>query len=117
MRSSSYDLVLNGVELGSGSIRIHNKDIQKKIFKILGIDDSVAKERFGFLTKALSYGAPPHGGFAAGLDRLVAMLCKVDSIREVIAFPKTQRAISPLTEAPSAVSDKQLDELNLKLKE
>ena len=117
VRSSSYDLVLNGVELGSGSIRIHNKDIQKKIFKILGIDDSVAKERFGFLTKALSYGAPPHGGFAAGLDRLVAMLCKADSIREVIAFPKTQRAISPLTEAPSAVSDKQLDELNLKLKE
>ena len=117
VRSSSYDLVLNGVELGSGSIRIHNKDIQDTIFKVLGINDSVAKERFGFLTKALSYGAPPHGGFAAGLDRLVAMLCGANSIREVIAFPKTQRAISPLTEAPSAVSDKQLDELNLKLKE
>ena len=117
VRSRSYDLVLNGVELGSGSIRIHSKDVQDKIFDAIGIDKQEALERFGFLTKALSFGAPPHGGFAAGLDRLVAILCGCDSIRDVIAFPKTQRAVCPLTQAPSDVSKKQLDELGLKLNE
>jgi aspartyl-tRNA synthetase len=117
VRSRSYDLVLNGVELGSGSIRIHSKEIQDKIFNAIGIDMKEAEERFGFLTKALSFGAPPHGGFAAGLDRLVAILCSCDSIRDVIAFPKTQRAVCPLTQAPSGVSKGQLDELGLELKE
>ncbi len=117
VRSRSYDLVLNGVELGSGSIRIHSKDMQERIFQAIGIAAQEAELRFGFLTKALSFGAPPHGGFAAGLDRLVAILCGCDSIRDVIAFPKTQRAICPLTQAPSCVSEKQLDELGLKLKQ
>jgi aspartyl-tRNA synthetase len=117
VRSRSYDLVLNGVELGSGSIRIHSKDVQDTIFKAIGIDSQEAELRFGFLTKALSFGAPPHGGFAAGLDRLVAILCGCDSIRDVIAFPKTQRAICPLTQAPSSVSERQLDELGLRLKD
>jgi len=117
IKSRSYDLALNGVELGSGSIRIHNKDMQAKVFDVIGIDKDEAEERFGFLTKALGYGAPPHGGFAAGLDRLVAILCGCNSIREVIAFPKTQRAISPLTQAPSVISERQLDELGLKIKE
>ena len=117
VRSRSYDLVLNGIELGSGSIRIHSKDMQEKVFNVIGIDKKEAEERFGFLTKALSFGAPPHGGFAAGLDRLVAILCACNSIREVIAFPKTQRAISPLTQAPSVISQRQLDELGLKIKE
>jgi len=115
VRSRSYDLVLNGIELGSGSIRIHRKDMQEKIFNTIGIDKKEADERFGFLTKALGFGAPPHGGFAIGLDRLVAILCGCDSIREVIAFPKTQRAISPLTQAPSTISEKQLNELGLKI--
>lgn len=116
IRSRSYDLVLNGMELGSGSIRIHRKDMQDKIFGIIGISSREAEERFGFLTKALSFGAPPHGGFALGLDRLVAILCACESIREVIAFPKTQKAVCPLTQAPSDVSARQLDELGLKLK-
>jgi aspartyl-tRNA synthetase len=116
VRSRSYDLVLNGVELGSGSIRIHSKEIQNSIFNVIGIDSKEAEERFGFLTKALSFGAPPHGGFAAGLDRLVAILCGCDSIRDVIAFPKTQRAVCPLTQAPADVSKQQLDELGLEIK-
>ena len=117
VRARSYDLVLNGIELGSGSIRIHHKDMQEKIFDVIGIDKKEAEERFGFLTRALGFGAPPHGGFAAGLDRLVAILCGCDSIREVIAFPKTQRAISPLTQAPSIISERQLDELGLNIKD
>jgi aspartyl-tRNA synthetase len=117
VRSRSYDLVVNGIELGSGSIRIHSRDMQEKIFQAIGITAQEAELRFGFLTKALSFGAPPHGGFAAGLDRLVAILCGRDSIRDVIAFPKTQRAICPLTQAPSFVSEKQLDELALRLKQ
>jgi len=115
--SRSYDLVFNGVEIASGSIRIHRKDMQDKVFKAIGIDEEEARERFGFLTDALSYGAPPHGGIALGLDRLVAMLCGCESIREVIAFPKTQKAICSLTKAPSPISKRQLDELGLDLKE
>jgi len=117
IRSRSYDLVFNGVEIASGSIRIHRKDLQDKIFDAIGIDEKEAKERFGFLTDALSYGAPPHGGIALGLDRLVAMICGSDSIREVIAFPKTQKAVCPLTKAPSEISNRQLDELGLDLKD
>jgi aspartyl-tRNA synthetase len=117
IRARSYDLVFNGVEIGSGSIRIHRKDMQEKIFKTIGISKEEAEERFGFLTEALSYGAPPHAGFAIGLDRLVAMICGHDSIREVIAFPKTQKAVCPLTKAPSSVSEKQLNELGIELKQ
>ncbi len=115
-RARSYDLVVNGTEIGSGSIRIHNQDLQKKVFKIIGISEQEAKIRFGFLTEALKYGAPPHGGIALGLDRLLAIMLGCDSIREIIAFPKTQRAVCMLTGAPSDVTKKQLDELGLKLK-
>ena len=113
IKSRSYDLVLNGTELGSGSIRIHNPALQEKIFKIIGIDKESAHKRFGFLLEAFQYGAPPHGGFAFGIDRLLAILANEDSIREVITFPKTSAGICPLTEAPSDVDEKQLKELNL----
>lgn len=113
--SKAYDLVLNGNEIGGGSIRIHNNDLQKKIFKLLGIDDKKAEQKFGFLLQALKYGAPPHGGIAFGLDRMVMLLAGAHSIREVIAFPKTQKATCPLTDAPSEVEYKQLKELHIKL--
>ncbi len=117
MRSQSYDLVLNGTEIASGSIRIHRKEIQERVFKTLGIGAEEAKEKFGFLLEAFEYGAPPHGGIAPGLDRLVTLMLGETSIREVIAFPKTQKAICLLTDAPGPVGEKQLRELHIKLRE
>ncbi len=111
--AQAYDLVLNGLELGSGSIRIHQASLQREVFAVLGLDPETVEERFGFLLKAFAYGAPPHGGFALGLDRLVALLTDAASIREVIAFPKTQKAIDPVTDAPSAVTAAQLKELSI----
>lgn len=113
VRSQSYDLVLNGWELGSGSIRIHRDDIQSKIFSVLGISSEQAQERFGFLLSAFSFGAPPHGGFALGLDRTIALLAGEDNIREVIAFPKTSSGFDPMTQAPKPISPQQLKLLSL----
>ncbi|MCK4261549.1 aspartate--tRNA ligase, partial [bacterium] len=113
VRAKTYDLVLNGKELGTGSIRIHFRELQEKIFKILGIGEQEMNSKFGFFLQALEYGAPPHGGIAIGLDRLVAGMGGWESIREVIAFPKTQKAICPLTESPSPVNSKQLKELHI----
>jgi aspartyl-tRNA synthetase len=115
--SIAYDMVINGTELGGGSIRIHQSDMQEKVFKILGIGDEEAREKFGFLLDALKYGAPPHGGLAFGLDRLVMLISNTKSIRDVIAFPKTQSASCVMTEAPGAVDSKQLRELNIRLRE
>ena len=114
-RAKAYDLVVNGVEIGSGSVRIHKEDVQEKIFKIIGISKEEAERRFGFLLKALTYGAPPHGGAAFGLDRWLTLFTGSDTIRDVIPFPKTQKAMCPMTDAPSAVDEKQLKELNLKI--
>lgn len=114
-KARAYDLVLNGVEMGGGSLRIHNPEIQKKIFSLLNIDDENAKKKFGFLLDGLKYGAPPHGGIALGLDRMVALLLGLDDIREVIPFPKTQKATCLMTDAPSEVDQQQLKELGLVL--
>jgi aspartyl-tRNA synthetase len=114
-KARAYDIILNGVELGGGSIRIHKSDVQKKVFELLNIDEANAKEKFGFLLDALSYGAPPHGGIALGFDRMCALICGEESIREVVAFPKTQKALDPMSEAPSTVSEKQLKELGLRV--
>jgi len=113
VRSKAYDLVLNGEELGGGSIRINNRNLQEKVFDALKIDKDEAEDKFGYLLEAFEYGTPPHGGIAFGLDRIIMILGGTDSIRDVIAFPKTQKATSPLTNAPSHVSEKQLKELGI----
>ncbi len=115
VRSQAYDLVVNGWELGSGSVRIHRREVQEKIFATLGIGTEEAQEKFGFLLDAFRYGAPPHAGFAFGMDRLVAILAGEDNIREVIAFPKTQSGADPLTGAPTAIDDRHLEELGLRV--
>ena len=116
VRALAYDVVLNGTELGSGSIRIHRQDIQAKIFKALGMTDEVAKKRFGFFLEALEYGTPPHGGIALGLDRIVMILAGAESLREVIPFPKTARAVDLMCDAPTPVDEKQLRDLGISLK-
>jgi aspartyl-tRNA synthetase len=112
--SRAYDLVLNGTEIGGGSIRIHQKSLQSKVLEVLGIGEEEANDKFGFLLRALELGAPPHGGLAFGLDRLLMIITGSDSIRNVIAFPKTQKATCPLTEAPASVARKQLTELHIR---
>jgi aspartyl-tRNA synthetase len=117
VKARAYDLVLNGSEIGGGSIRIHCQDIQRRVFKVLGLSDEQARERFGFFLEALEYGTPPHGGIALGHDRINALMAGESSIREVIAFPKTASAIDMMCEAPAGVDPEQLDELGLKLKQ
>jgi aspartyl-tRNA synthetase len=113
--AKAYDLVLNGQEVAGGSIRIHRPSVQKKVFELLGIGEAEAQAKFGFLLEALEFGAPPMGGIAFGLDRFVALLLGEDSIREVIAFPKTQKGRCPLTDAPAPVNQAQLRELGIRL--
>ncbi|MDD2568862.1 MAG: aspartate--tRNA ligase [Clostridia bacterium] len=115
VRTKAYDMVLNGIELGGGSIRIHRRDVQTKIFDLLGFTREEAEERFGFLLTAFDYGVPPHGGIAFGLDRMIMLMAKRDSIRDVIAFPKTQSATCMMTQAPSPVDDKQLRDLHIRV--
>ena len=115
IRAQAYDLVINGSEAGGGTIRIHDNVVQSKVFQLLGMDEAAAQERFGFLLDALRYGAPPHGGIALGIDRIVMLFAGLDSIRDCIAFPKTQRATDLMTGAPSAVERKQLHELGIRV--
>jgi aspartyl-tRNA synthetase len=116
VRALAYDVVLNGTELGSGSIRIHRQDIQSKIFRALGMSEEEARNRFGFFLEALEYGTPPHGGIALGLDRIVMILAGAESLREVIPFPKTARAVDLMVDAPTPVGEKQLKELGIAVK-
>jgi aspartyl-tRNA synthetase len=116
VKGDLYDLVLNGYELASGSIRIHDPEMQKRVFKIAGIDPAQAEKKFGFLTEAFKYGAPPHGGIAPGLDRLVMIMAGLTSLKDVIAFPKNSFAVSPMDDCPSEVDQKQWDELHLQIK-
>jgi aspartyl-tRNA synthetase len=115
VRANCYDLAMNGLELGSGSIRIHRKDVQQQIFKSLGITDEEAHKRFGFFLDALEYGTPPHGGIALGLDRIVMLLSGAANLREVIAFPKTAKAIDLMADAPTTVTEQQLRELHIRV--
>ena len=115
VRSQSYDLVLNGWELGSGSIRIHRRDVQQRIFRLIGMSEEEAEARFGFLMGAFRYGAPPHGGFAFGMDRLVAVLAGEENIREIIAFPKTQSGADLMSGAPKPVDERVLRDLGIRV--
>ncbi len=115
VRARAYDLVLNGYEIGGGSLRIYDPKVQARMFEVLGISEEEAKQRFGFFLKALQYGTPPHGGIALGVDRIAMILVGTDAIRDVIAFPKTQKATDLMSEAPSPVSDDQLTELSIRV--
>jgi aspartyl-tRNA synthetase len=116
LRAQAYDVVLNGTELGGGSIRIHERDLQAAMFRTLGISDEQAKEQFGHILSAFSYGAPPHGGLALGLDRLVMLVCGAESIREVIAFPKNNRGVDLMSDSPAPVEDNQLRDIHIQVK-
>src|SRR5205807_8018973 len=116
VRARAYDLVLNGSEIGGGSIRIHSSDIQQRVFRVLGLTPEKARARFGFFLDALEYGTPPHGGIALGFDRIVMILAGADSLREVIPFPKTARAIDLMVDAPTPVTEAQLRELGIKIR-